>query len=85
MEINDITKPSIIRLSRKAGVKSISDDCFNVIRKIIDNRLTDIIKDSLIINAEHQTKTLMVDDIYESLTLNGFNVAQSNDLNNKKF
>lgn len=85
MEVNDITKPGIIRLARKAGVKTISDDCFNVIRKLIDKKLEDIIKYALIINSEHQTKILMAEDIYEALLLNGFNVAQSNDLNNKKF
>jgi histone H3/H4 len=83
MEINHITKPSIIRLARRAGVKTISDDCFNIIRQIIDNTLDGIIKNALIVNSERHTKILMSDDIYESLSLSGFNVAQSNDLYDK--
>ena len=79
-ESNDITKPSIIRLARRAGVKSISDECFTIIRKIIDKRLTDLIITALIVNSEHQTKTLMVDDIYDGLSLIGQNVTHSNDL-----
>ena len=32
--VSDITKPSITRLARRAGVKSVSDDCFNIIKQI---------------------------------------------------
>lgn len=75
-----ITRPSITRLARKAGVKSVSDDCFVVIRQIIENRLDEIINISVIVNSEHQTKTMMVNDIYDALGLIGNNIAQSNDL-----
>ena len=30
-----ITKPSITRLARRAGVKSLSEDCYNNIRCIV--------------------------------------------------
>ena len=78
--INDITKPSLVRLARRAGVKSISDECFNYIRQLITMHLTELIKASLIVNSEHQTKTLMTDDIYGGFSLIGQNVTQSNDL-----
>lgn len=78
--INDIAKPSISRLARQAGVKSISDECFSYIRQIIDNRLTELITSALIVNSEHQTKTLMVDDIYDGFSLIGQNITQSNEL-----
>jgi histone H3/H4 len=78
--MEDITKPSITRLARRAGVKSISDDCFVVIRNLISNRLNEIIITSLIVNSEHQTKTLMSDDIYDALSLLGQNVTQSDSL-----
>ena len=76
----DITKPSITRLARRAGVKSVSDDCFNPSRHLIANRLDEIIKNALIINTEHQTKTLMSDNIYDALSLTGCNITQSTDL-----
>jgi histone H3/H4 len=78
--MNDITKPSITRLARRAGVKSVSDDCFVIIRNLISNRLHELIITSLIVNSEHQTKTLMSDDIYDALSLMGKNVTQSDDL-----
>ena len=78
--MEDITKPSITRLARRAGVKSVSDDCFNTIRYLISNRLDDIILTALVVNSEHQTKTLMSDDVYDALSLLGQNVTQSNDL-----
>jgi len=75
-----ITKPSITRLARRAGVKSVSDDCFNPIRNIIASRLDELIKAVLVVNSEHQTKTLMTDDIYDAFSLLGNNITQSNDL-----
>ena len=86
-DINDlnITKPSIIRLSRRAGVKSISDDCFIYIRQIINKSLTDILTAALIVNSERQTKTLMPDDIYDAFSLLGHNVTQSTDLGTSNF
>jgi histone H3/H4 len=75
-----ITRPSITRLARRAGVKSISDDCFDLVRNMIGMKLTDIVKVANIVNSEHQTKTIMVNDIYESLHLLGYNVTQSTDL-----
>lgn len=76
----EITRPSIVRLARRAGIKSISEECFNNIRALITFQITDIIKKSLVVNSEHQTKTLMTEDIYEALSLNGENLTQSNDL-----
>lgn len=76
----DITKPTITRLARRAGVKSISDDCFDYIRELMCQRLDKVISVSLLVNSEHQTKTLMPDDIYDALSLLGVNLTQSQDL-----
>lgn len=78
--MEDITKPSITRLARRAGVKSVSDDCFHAIRHIIANRLDELVFAALVVNSEHQTKTLMPDDVYDSFRLIGQNVTQSGDL-----
>lgn len=75
--MDSITKPSITRIARKAGVKSISDDCYDKIRSIIDNQLSDIIKAALIVNSEYNTKTLMPEHIYDAFHLRGYNVTQS--------
>lgn len=76
----DITKPSITRLARRAGVKSISDECFDYIRVLIVMRMMHVLNHAMIINSEHQTKTLMADDIYEALSLMNQNLAQSSEL-----
>ena len=80
MSYNDISIPTIIRLTKKAGIKNISEECFETIRCIIINKMRDIITTSLIINSEHQTKTLMSNDIYESFFILGENVTRSNNL-----
>jgi histone H3/H4 len=78
--MDSITKPSISRLARRSGVKSVSDDCYDTIRKLIVDKLNEVVEVSLVVNSEHQTKTLMSDDIYNSLHLLGYNIAQSCDL-----
>jgi histone H3/H4 len=77
----DITKPSITKLSRRAGVKSLSDDCHDMIRNIMENKLTDVIKAVIAVNSEHNTKTIMSNDVYDALSLLNHRVTQSNDLN----
>lgn len=75
--MENITKPSITRLGRQAGVKSLSDECYPAVRNLVIKHLREIISASLIVNSEHNTKTLMPDDVYEALRLKGYNVAQS--------
>ena len=76
----EISKPSIIRLARRAGIKSLSDDCFPLLRALITQRLEILLENALIINSEHQTKTLMADDIYTTLSFMNENLTQSNEL-----
>ena len=75
-----ITKPSITRLARRAGVKSISEECYAVIHEAIGTEIENIISAALIINSEHSTKTLMVDDIRDAFHIKGYNIASSSDL-----
>ena len=76
----DITKPSITRLSRRAGVKSLSDECHDPIRKLMDLKLDEVIKAIITVNSEHNTKTIMSSDVYDALKLLNYNVTQSNNL-----
>ena len=78
--MDNITKPSITRLARRAGVKSISDDCFDVVRDVIKEKLDNIVSTALVVNAQHQTKTMMPEHIYETLHILGYNISQSTDL-----
>lgn len=76
----NITKPAIVRLARCAGIKNISEDCYDTIRQIFESKLDEIIKTILIVNSEHQTKTIMQQDIYDALEILGYNVAKSTNL-----
>jgi histone H3/H4 len=76
----EITNPSITRIARRSGVKSISEHCFPLIKQLITKETEDVIRKALIINSERQTKTLMPEDIYEALSLLGKNLTQSHDL-----
>ena len=73
-----ITKPSLSRLARRAGVKSLSEDCYKEINNFIVETLSKVLKTVLIVNSERNTKTIMPDDIYDSLSLNGYNFTTSN-------
>ena len=75
-----VSKPSLTRLARKAGVKSLSDSSYPILNEIMDSLLINIIDTSLIITSEHNTKTLMTNDVYTALRISGYNVAESSEL-----
>jgi len=76
----EVTRPSIVRLARRAGVKSVSEECFPLIKALIGQRLEALLHDALILKSEHQTKTLMPEDIYEALSIQGEHLTPSDEL-----
>jgi histone H3/H4 len=76
--MENISKPAITRLCRKAGIKTISDESVNTIKSVMNDKLIEILNLSIIVNNENQTKTLMPQDIYTSLELLGVNLAETN-------
>ena len=77
-----ITKPSISRLAKRAGIKTISDECYLIIHESIGEEINKIISTALAVN---KTKTLMVEDIQAAFRLNGYNIAKSNDIGSGKY
>ena len=75
-----INKPSLSRLSRKAGVKSMSEDSYSQINDFIEEKLNEVLQNIIIINTEKNTKTIMPEDIYAGLQLSGYNITSSSDL-----
>ncbi len=75
-----ITKPSIIKIARKAGIKNISDECIEPIRQQIHKDIFDIINHCVIINEVKGTKTILLDDLNDALRFMGHNVAKSDEL-----
>ena len=76
-ECTGFTKPAITRLARRAGVKSMSDECIIPIKHLLAMELESILNTTLIVNKQHATKTIMPDDVYEALHLSGINVART--------
>jgi len=68
------------RLARKAGVKSMSVGCYPLIHRVILAKLHDVAKITLIANSENHTKTIMGNDIVNTLSILGHNVGESNTL-----
>tara|TARA_B100001173_G_C15590971_1_gene380466 strand:+ start:34 stop:321 length:288 start_codon:yes stop_codon:yes gene_type:complete len=75
-----LARPSLMRIARRGGIKSLSEDCYPEMRGIVDKQLAEILRVAMIVNGEKHTKTLMVEDIYETLALMGHHVTRSNDL-----
>ena len=83
-EITELSKSSITKLARRAGVKSLSEDCYNTIRNLIGIKLNILAKAKLIVKESHGVKTIMTSDVYKALELLGYNVTQSENLNTEK-
>lgn len=75
--MKELTDPSIARIGKKAGVKSMSRECHDTIRSLIEKQIDDIAATMLVVNSERQTKTIMADDAYDALALLGYNVTDS--------
>ncbi len=69
--IKYFTRPAIMKLARKAGVKSLSEDCYKVIDTIMAARIEQLVKDGLIVHKFRGAKVLTCDDIQEAAKLRG--------------
>lgn len=81
--MKDITEPSIGRIARKAGVKSMSSQCYDTVRQLIENKLDEITATLLVVNSERQIKTIMASDVYNALALLGHNITESGSIGTK--
>lgn len=75
-----LTKRSLTRLARRAGVKSMSEDCINTIKSLIGIKLNEICYKISIINEQRDTKTIMTTDAYEALRFMGVEIAKLDEL-----
>lgn len=69
---------SIIRLFRRAGIKSLSKNSFIMIKKIIHQKLEEIIIISINFNSTHNKKIISSNDIYKTMEMLGYNVSELN-------
>jgi histone H3/H4 len=70
-----ISKPSITRLIRKAGIKSISDDCYDTVRSYIGMKLAETVYATSVVTKTHGAKTVSVPDLVEALRVQGTPLA----------
>jgi histone H3/H4 len=73
----EITRPSLTRIARKAGIKCIANDCYPMMRALINQELERVLDKILIVNATKQNKMISCDDVYDTLSLLDINLAKS--------
>ena len=62
-----ISDPACVRLCKKAGIKSISKNCNDDIRNIIDMKIYDTLKVCDVYMRENQSKTILPQHIYNAI------------------
>ena len=73
--MSDISKQGIIRLARKAGVKSLSASCIPLMRKLMSEKVEDILKLTIILSENNKYKTTGVEDLVKALEYDGVNLC----------
>jgi len=73
--MSDISKQGIIRLARKAGVKSLSNKCVNIIRELMRERVEELLKTVIIFNENKNNKIISLDDFVHTLEYEGINLC----------
>ena len=74
------TRPAIMKLARKAGVKSLSEDCYRLIDSILASRIEQLVKDGLLVHKFRGAKVLTCNDIQEAAKLRGYFYADGDEL-----
>lgn len=72
--MENFSNPSLIRLSKEAGVKNMSPECFEILKNIILEQIDIIVKNSIIMNSNHKNKKLSVQNLESAMRLLGYNV-----------
>ncbi len=72
--MEDIKKKSLKKMAEHAKIKSLTDDCYDLIRQIIQNEVENIYKASVIIqNNDSTKKTLLPKHVQLALDFKGRN------------
>ena len=65
------TRPSIVKLARKAGVKSLAEDCYQVIDTLMIDSIERFVREGLLVNKVRGAKVLTADDVQHALQQRG--------------
>jgi histone H3/H4 len=80
-----ISSTSLLRLSHRAGIKTMTEDCYEVINEIVRHKMNQIIDISSKISDDRRKKMIMPDDIHFSLNMLGINVVKMAEPSGKVF
>ncbi len=69
-ELN-FTRPSITKIARKAGVKSLADECFVLVDTLMMDSIETLVREGLLVNRVRGGKVLTVDDVQAALMQRG--------------
>lgn len=75
-EKESFSKPSLLKIARKAGITTLSHDCYDELKRLSQSKLKEIITVTKITNRVHDTKTIMKKDVYLALSILGENVPE---------
>jgi|APSaa5957512535_1039671.scaffolds.fasta_scaffold107799_2 histone H3/H4 len=70
-----IKNTSINRLSKRAGVKTLSNNTYPIIHAILSNKIIEITNIVKSVNNEHGTKNIMPRDLQKALEIAGVNLT----------
>lgn len=80
-----ISSTSLLRLSHRAGIKTMTEDCYEVINEIVRHKMNQIIDISSKISDDRRKKMIMPDDVHFSLNMLGINVVKMAEPSGKVF
>ncbi len=69
-ELN-FTRPSIVKIARKAGVKSLADECFMLVDTLMMDHIETLVREGLLMNKVRGGKVLSVEDVQAALMQRG--------------
>ena len=75
-----ITKPSLERLARCAGIKTSALPVTDVMRDLLTSKAREICKTILIVNQQSGTRTIMPQDAYDALDLMGVKLTKTENM-----
>lgn len=81
--MSTLTNESLKKLVRKAGIKSISIDCYNQIRGLVDYKLQLLLSGCANINTPN-SKTLTIDHLSHILSMNNEYICYSENMGKTK-
>ncbi len=65
------TKPAIVRLARKSGIKILTDDAIPMIDRMLRQRVRELTNDSLAVLNARNARTLQAADVMEAIKMRG--------------